>query len=271
MIKINSNIIFCLPLAIALIFASGCKKIIELKTNEIPPRFVIEANLSDQLGDCYVYISQTVRLSDSSNFSGVSGAKVTISDSGHNTVALFETFKGFYRAPSLRAITNHHYILEVEINGQHFSGEASLHRKVPFDSLYISDYFIFGKNRKFANVIFQDPPGKGDSYRFLQYKNNAQNANIFVMNDEFSDGRKINTFLAYFDQNDEEDMMPGDSITVEMQCIDPKVYTYFNSLAQSATGGNDAVTPGNPVSNITGGALGYFNVYTKERKSVVVK
>ena len=90
------------------------------------------------------------------------------------------------------------------------------------------------------------------------------------MNDEYSDGRVINTFLAFFDNSDNQRLDTGDTVMVEMQGIDPSVYKFFLSLSQSSTGGNESVAPGNPVSNIKGGAIGYFNAYVKQRKKVIV-
>ena len=54
-----------------------------------------------------------------------------------------------------------------------------------------------------------------------------------------------------------------------MQCIDNAVYKYWFSLNQSATGTSQSASPANAVSNISGGALGYFSVHTVESKTVV--
>ena len=142
--------------------------------------------------------------------------------------------------------------------------------KTSFDSLYIIDFSSFGSSRKFANVVFKDPKGVGNAYKFVQYKNNIENPNIFVLNDLYSDGRMINTFLAFFSDSENQRINSGDTVKVEMQSIDPSVYKFFFSLSQGSRGSGDNVAPGNPVSNISGGAIGYFNAYVKETKSVIV-
>lgn len=249
---------------------SGCEKVIHLKTKDIAPKLVIEANMSDQFYDCNVVLTTSIDINLPTLFKGVSGAKVTIQEDNKTPVLLTETVTGLYESDRMRARPGHQYTLNVELDNQIYNSTVTVPQQVPLDSLYIIDFHGFGNVRKFANIVFNDPAGIPNSYRFLLFKNGFQNSNIFVLNDDFSDGRTINTFLAFFDESDVQRIHTGDTVTVEMQCVDPSVYLYFNSLAQSSTGGNEVVAPGNPISNIKGGALGYFNAYTKQQKTVIV-
>lgn len=260
--------IFC-ALWSSLAFIS-CEKVIDINLNKANPKYVIEGNMSDVPGDCRIIISQTVNFSDPSEFPGVENAQVTIREDQKDPLKLIQTAKGVYESSQLRTRPNHTYTLSVQVNGEEFTSTVNVPQKVSFDSLYIADFSGFGNTRKFANVIFQDAAGPGNSYRFIQYKNDLPNSNIFVLNDEYSDGRVINTFLAFFDNSDNQRLDTGDTVMVEMQGIDPSVYTFFLSLSQSSTGGNESVAPGNPVSNIKGGAVGYFNAYVKQRRTVIV-
>jgi predicted glycosyltransferase involved in capsule biosynthesis len=267
------KLIFCRPLfiiATCILFFS-CEKVIDINLNKIAPKYVIEGTLSDEQGDCKVIISQSVNFNELNNFKMINGAIVSITDGNGTPVFLSQDSEGVYQSPTIVAKAGHKYSLSVNVNGQQFSSVCQVPLKVSLDSLYIIDFNSFGDARKFANVIFKDPAGIGNAYRFLQFKNRVQNSNIFVLNDDFSDGRLINTFLAYFDKSDEQKIKIGDSITVQMQCIDSSVYKFFSSLSQSSSGDNNNVAPGNAVSNITGGALGYFSAYTKDEKTVIVK
>ena len=267
------KLIFWRPLfiiAICILFFS-CEKVIDINLNKIAPKYIIEATLSDEPGDCKVSLSQSVNFSEPNNFKMINGAIVSITDGSGSPILLTQDSNGVYQSPTLVAIPGHKYSLSVNVNGQQFSSVCQVPLKVLLDSLYVLDFNSFGETRKFANVIFKDPAGIENAYRFLQFKNTIQNSNIFVLNDDFSDGRLINTFLAYFDKTDDQKINLGDSITVQMQCIDPSVYKFFSSLSQSSSGGNNSVAPGNPVSNITGGALGYFSAYTKDEKTIIVK
>jgi hypothetical protein len=63
----------------------------------------------------------------------------------------------------------------------------------------------------------------------------------------------------------------GDTVAVEMHCIDPAMYKYWFSLSQSATGETETASPANPVTNLSGGTLGYFSAHTVRSKSIIVK
>lgn len=248
----------------------SCEKVIDINLNKANPKYVIEGNLSDLPGECRVIITQTVNFSDPTDFPGVNNAIVTIREDQKEPIKLIQTLPGLYESGLLQAKPFSTYQLTVLIDGQEFTSTVKVPEKVPFDSLYIADFTGFGDTRKFANVVFTDAEGLGNAYRFIQYKNGVPNSNIYVLNDEYSDGRMINTFLAFFDNSDNQRLDRGDTVTVEMQGIDFSVYKFFLSLSQSSTGGNESVAPGNPVSNIKGGALGYFNAFVKQRRTVIV-
>jgi hypothetical protein len=61
-------------------------------------------------------------------------------------------------------------------------------------------------------------------------------------------------------------LLPKDSVTIEMHCIDKPVYDYYYSLGNR----DNSATPANPVSNIVGGALGYFSAHTVRKTTAVV-
>ena len=96
-------------------------------------------------------------------------------------------------------------------------------------------------------------------------------------NDELTDGRTVNTELLIFgddsdtkEERDKKKIKSGDTLRVDMMCIDQPVYKYWYSLLNSATGANNNATPANPVTNISGDALGYFSAQTFDTKTIKV-
>jgi hypothetical protein len=53
-----------------------------------------------------------------------------------------------------------------------------------------------------------------------------------------------------------------------MANIDRPVYDYFNQLATNTNG--QGATPANPVSNFSGGCLGYFSARSTDVKTVII-
>ena len=75
----------------------------------------------------------------------------------------------------------------------------------------------------------------------------------------------------FFIEDGDVKVKVGDKITVKMQCIDDAVYTFYSALLQLSGGGGGGVTPTNPPSNISNGALGYFSAHTVSVKTIVIE
>jgi ribosomal protein S1 len=132
---------------------------------------------------------------------------------------------------------------------------------------------LFDKPNKYATLLYKDPVGRGNAYRYIQYVNEVKEKTIFVRDDDLTDGRTIERVLFFFYDDEDEDkkkLKKGDVVKVEMLGIDYPIYKYWYSLAQSSTGENQSATPGNPVTNMKGGALGYFSAHTIQSKTVTV-
>jgi hypothetical protein len=118
-----------------------------------------------------------------------------------------------------------------------------------------------------AYLDYQDPPAVKNSYRFILTLNGVVKETIYASNDEFYNGKRGSAYINYF--NGEETIEENDSVDIEMQCIDAGVYNFFFTLNQTIS--QSAAAPTNPVSNFSGGALGYFSAYTTQRKSIRIR
>lgn len=257
---------------LAVLTLTSCEKVISVNLNNTDKQYVIEGTLNNQAGSAKVLISQTKNFSDNNDFPGISGAQVTITDQNNNITTLTESTSGTYTSASLQGVPGYSYTLKVVISGKTYTSTSVMPQPVPLDSIYITEEALFGDTRKVVNVKYKDPAGKSNNYRFIQYVNGAKEKTIFVRNDELSDGRSIDIPLWVRNNDDDKDkkkIKSGDVVSVEMLCIDDNVYKYWFSLDQSATGDSN-VTPANPVSNISGGVLGYFSAQTYQKKTVTV-
>ena len=218
-------------------------------------------------------ISQTKDFSADNTFAGVSGAAVHITEQGGATTLLTETATGIYEAPGISGTSGKTYELSVIVNGQTFTASSTMPQPVNMDSIFFTDDNVMGKTRKLVNVQYNDPAVTGNNYRFIQYVNGLKEQQIFIRNDDLTNGNTSITKLRYLRSNeDDNDIKRGDQITVGMLCIDAAVYKYWYSLNRSATGGGQmSATPANPVTNISGGALGYFSAHTLQSKTLVAR
>jgi hypothetical protein len=256
--------------AIVLLCISGasCKKVIDLKLSSSAQQLVIEGNLTDQTAIQTVTISRSVALSSDNTFPPVSGAVVKLMDNKSTTVRSFiETNPGTYTINSLAGRADHIYTLQVQVDGQTYSAASTMPERVNLDSLSVSEQTFGNSVSKTIAVYYNDPVGVANQYRFILYVNGVQVNEFFVRNDQFSDGRQVQALLY---QNDIK-IKTGDQVDVDMQCIDPAIYTYWYTFSQEQGNGfANSATPTNPPNNFNGNVLGYFSAHTIQRRSIVI-
>ncbi len=262
----NTKYIAYIFILLAVNFLASCEKVIDVKVDDAAKKYVIEGVLTDQPGSCMVMITQTKGFNEDNDFSGVNNAKVTITDDAGVVSNLTQTGAGLYES-SLKGVPAKTYTLQVNIGGEVSTGVSKMPLPVSLDSLYITEVSFFSTTSKLVNVQYSDPITSGNNYRFVKFVNRIKNKGIYVQNDDLSNGRVSTATLFSRDS----DISKGDTVKVEMQCIDPVIYKYWFSLSQSATGETESASPANPVSNITGGALGYFSAHTVITKSIIAK
>lgn len=243
---------------------TACKKVITIDLNSKDPQLVIEGNITNIVGSYEIKISKTVNFNDGNSFSAVTDAVVVISDNSGNNETLTPTAPGIYKTTTLIGTPGRTYNLTVTTNGKTYTANSTMPSVVVMDGLILVGD-PFNKDLTVNSVstpVFQDPLGKGNYYRFIEYRNNKRVEGILLLDDELSDGNLINFPLFSTDSK----RAIGDSLLVVMHCIDKQVYSYFNTIP-IANGG----VPANPESNIIGGCLGYFSAHTVDFKKIQIQ
>jgi len=249
-----------------LLALSSCQKVIEVDIGNATPMIVIEGNITNVTGTQTISISKTVAYNDANVYPPVSGATVIVSSNGIN-YTFKEGAAGQYTNTAIKVKAGQACQLTVTSNGQTYTASSVMPSQVTLDSIGISGISLGSKIVKTASAYYRDPPDQINQYRFILYVNGAQVKEIFTLNDQLSNGRVVNSSLYQSDI----DIVTGDKVDVEFQCLDTPVYNYWYSLSQQGGNGpNNSATPSNPVSNISNGALGYFSVHTTQKKSIVV-
>ncbi len=272
----NHKKYFLYQAPILLLLATGlfsCQKVINVDIRDAEIKPVVEAVVSDIPGESVVKLSTTKKISESNQFPGISGAVVSVTDDAGIRTTFAETTPGVYTDASFTGAVGKTYFLEIKSNGETFTARSTMPQKINLDTLFITEEVLFGETRKLANIAYQDPPGKGNCYRYVQYINGNKSKPIFVNNDDYVDGKYVDTKLWYIvddEDDEEEEIKSGDTVEIAMLCIEPVVYKYWFGVFQSATGNTQSASPANPVTNITGGALGYFSAQTFQKRSVQV-
>jgi len=242
------------------IICCSCEKVIDVKLDGSTPQIVIEGEITTAEGPYQISITESKNFDENNDFTVRDDATVEISDlTSGSAETLVSIGSGLYLTSSLQGTAGHAYLLTVKLGGKTYTATSTIPAAaVKLDKL-LTEPSALDDSKVFIIPVFTDPAGKGNYYRIRQWVNGVLIKGSYVKDDQATDGWTYNTSLYYDTSKDSGNpsIVSGDTLTAELQCIDKGVYDYFRTL--STTIAQDAATPSNPISNISGGALGVFN------------
>ncbi len=245
----------------------ACEKVIDLNLKNIEPQLIIEGNVDNEGQPAFVKISRSVNFNSPSNYPGVSGAVVSISEVGGNTYSLNETITGYYSNRNLRGVIGKTYNLSVLLNGKTYTASSTIPRQAKIDTI-IQNKFLTARdgNVPSLEVYYRDLPGFGDYAHIVQEVNRKSVPLLFnVDDDRFSDGGIVPFQIVNIDNNK---LKVGDTVRLQLRFVDQFVYRYLRGLQDNALGNT---VPANPENNIKGEALGIFSAHAAETKTLVIR
>ena len=258
---------------ISLFLVISCEREIDLNLEDQSGNIVIEANVTDQAGPYTVRITKSVSFTQSNSYPGIENAQVTLSDDLGQTENLQHIGDGIYQASSFQGQSGRTYTLKVQTDGKEYTSQSKMPEAIQFQGLEQDSFMVAGETSYTLLPIFVDPPALGNRYLFTYSVNDNPKKYFSEFSDNVNNGAPNQRPLIL--PNDDEDgavkVKVGDKITVKMQCIDDAVYTFYSALLQLSGGGGGGVTPTNPPSNISNGALGYFSAHTVSVKTIVIE
>ena len=250
-------IISCLSITII-----SCKKEISLSLRTVEPILVVEANIGEG-GEALVKLTQTRGFYEPNIFPPVTDAVVTLSNNLGESENLIVVGDSIYSSREIKGIQNTIYYLSINYKNKTFTASSTLHSPVPIDSVVAK--LIRPDFPPYFQVYWQDPKGKEiDYYRFRVFINDSiEVKQNFITSADVYDGEYLSTIIMIGDHNSKDKTIfsPGDTIRFDMQTLDKAAGEYFTFL-------NDH-SKTNPPTNISGGALGYFNAYSVSSTKVV--
>lgn len=254
-----------------LVFTS-CEKVIDVDIKESPNQMVIEGSITDSLTMQTIKLTKSVNYTESNVYPPVTGASVVVTDDAGFTLRFEEKQPGVYTFGPFRGGTNRKYTMTVVAEGKTYTAQSTMPTRVKIDSLSITEITFGNSKTKVINVHLTDPPVIKNQYRYIMKVNGTITRRVYANDDRLQDGNAIKEQLFYSDDDDNEELNSGDRVDIELQCIDRPIYKYWFTLsAQTQNGPGGGVTPGNPPSNISNGALGYFSAHTTQSKSITIE
>ena len=267
--KAAANIIMILIIVISFL---SCTKVVNFNLNSSSPRLIVESSISDQPSSCYVKLTQSVNYNEPNTFPAVIGATVVLYDETGKYYSLTESSPGVYTLPSFRGVPGKAYSLSISTSGKTYVATSRMPDAVNIDTLY-QEKLLYGPYRgggelKYVVVNYHDPVGRKNYYRFVEKINKVVQSAIYLDDDLLKDGNLISQNIVRADTS----LKTRDSVTIFLQTIDKNVFNYFTQLRDVTDSyGGQTATPANPISNFSGGVLGYFSAYAVRSKSIIIR
>lgn len=240
-------------LALLTVLFSACEKVIDLDLENSKASIVIEGNLNDLNVDQLIRVTKTVAFGTDRKSDPISDASVVVRSSANEEITFVYERDGYYRAQNFQVRPGIKYSLEIVAEGEYYRSSVTMPSYVAIDSLGISKEKIFTEERYYPTFKFYDPAQVINYYLYEIAVNNSPMRFASTYNDKFNDGKYITHEIS----DRTLDLELDDEVRVIRYCVDASVYKFWNEFQSANPGG---AAPGNPSSNISNGALGYFSV-----------
>ncbi|MBL3655259.1 DUF4249 domain-containing protein [Fulvivirga sediminis] len=259
----------------------GCDEPYQIDEQTTEPKVVIEGLVTNESKRHYVRVTKTVDFYSEKGSVPVYNASVMVSDNQGNTYnysyqANTEGGGYYYSDDIFAGEVGVAYTLNVALDGEEYSGRDSLRRVTPIDSLGV----------RFDQEEFDDPEDEGRYYEVLLYIHEPQETEDYYLFRYYLNGSTFKDETSdiyvsddsFLGENIDGLATPGwfalnDSVTVEMYSLTLTGYKYYADLNNllNNDGGFFGSPPVNPQTNISNGAMGFFQVSSVVRKSVIIE
>ena len=261
----------------------SCEETVLLDLEQSTPRLIVEGQVTNQPGYQYVRLTRSVGFYDTGDSPAVDDATISVTDNLGNEVQFIHNpgnksdSVGYYLpAASFTGVVGRSYTLSINADGQLYEAKDDLQPVTSIDSL---TYRISDSEKedpkddgKFYEVLFyaKEPQDRVDYYLLKYYRNDSLtvyfDTDIYYADDdvlgENIDGLPSPVYYA-----------PGDTARVEMYSISRNGYVFYNDLQSllNSDGGLFSQPPSNSRTNLSNGALGFFQASALDWKEIIIK
>lgn len=276
---------YILPIAVFAAIMFSCEESIKLDLEQTPPTVVIEGLVTNREGLQSVKVSMTADFYSTNKTPRVTDAVVTVRDGQgneypfvHNPDADPEK-DGLYlpQDESITGVIGQKYTLTVVVDGITYTATDNLAPVIPIDSLKYrlnedeaEDPKDFGKAHEVL-IYAREPQEQTNFYLFKFYRNDSlkyyNDTDIYFSDDKYLaekiDGIESPIYYA-----------PGDEARVEAYSISRAGYVFYYDLStilNNDAGGMFGPVPASPRTNLSNGALGFFQVSAVNSASITIE
>ncbi len=262
----------------------GCEHPYTIDEQQVPPQVVVDGLITDVSRIHQIKLTMSAGFYTNGATPVVSNADVQVKDSeGANYIFTEDPGNpGNYLSPEFAGVLGRTYTLTVVAQGKTYTAQESLLPVTPIDSLsyfldedereYLQNHNDSDDLERYYEVQFytKEPPEREDYYLFKFYRDgdliNGDGEDVYYSDDEF-----LQENISGVAFNDWYEI--GEMAKMEMYSITREAFLYYKDLelALNNDGGLFSPLPSNPRTNLSNGALGYFQVSAVVTDSIKIE
>jgi hypothetical protein len=251
----------------------SCEETVPLDIDQTPSKVVIEGLLTNRPGHNSIKITKTADFYSSGETPRVTNAIVTVTnDQGevinfvHNPNNHADSAGIYIPSVAFAGEIGRNYNLKVDLDGEIYEAQDHLASVIPLDSLTVrvnedEQDDPEDEGRIFEVLMFaREPQDENNFYLFKFYRNDSlvfdNDTDIYYSDDELLAEKIDGVPSPMFFKSSEK-------ARVEVYSISRIGYVYYNdlwSLLNNDAGGMFGPIPSSPRTNLSNGALGFFQV-----------
>jgi hypothetical protein len=270
-------------------FFTACDSPFDLNIDQAPTRVVIEGLITDEAKQHYVKISTTKEYGTAGASPIIKDAVVEVVDEQGNVYVFTHNntgesdLDGYYFSAIFAGEIGNTYTMTVQLEGNVYAASDELLRVTNVDSLAVK---INEDVRDIAPEDLPDDIDPDEFYEVFFYAKEPQETKDYYLFKYYKNGEILkdsDTEISFaedtFVGEDIHDIATAgffaleDSATVEFYSLTREGFVYYTDMFNvlNNDGGMFGAVPSNPRTNLTGGALGYFQTSAVTRRSIIVK
>jgi hypothetical protein len=269
-------------IALGAIFAS-CEVPVDLDLKQSEPKIIIEGQVTNNLGYQYVRVTRSAGFYDDGPTPRVTNANVSVKDDSGNEFFFShnpenQNDSAGYYLPVVPFVgeVGRTYTLTVEVDGEIYTAQDKLFNVSGIDSLSYQINDDEEEDPDVANKFYEvllfatEPQDEENYYLFKFFRNDSLkvdfDTDIYYADDkilgEAIDGLGSPVYYG-----------PNDKARVEMYSISRDGYIYYMDLQSllNNDGGLFSQPPSNSRTNLSNGALGYFQASAIDVQTIIIE
>ncbi|WP_252941114.1 DUF4249 domain-containing protein [Roseivirga pacifica] len=277
----NIKYICSLTLVLALVWA--CDEPITIDTATAEEQVIIEGMVTNTAGRNFVKVTKSRSFYETGSTERITNAIVTVSDETgnyadfvHNPSGEPETEGYYYAAGDFIGAIGRTYSLRVELGENVYEAQDELLPVTPIDSLaqQLTDdedaIEVRGPGPVYEVLFYaKEPQDRQDQYLFKFYRNDSlikdSPSDVYFADDNLLGETIDDIELAGY-------YIPGDLVRAEMYSLTREAFIFYNDLNNliNSDGGMFSPPPANPRTNLSNGAMGFFQASAVATKEITI-